>query len=593
MFLRSLKIHNDFRVIREISFHAGLNLIVDETPEEEASTGNNVGKTTVLKLIDVCLGADPKRIYTDLENPKTEYAEIKQFLIDTNVIVTLTLCESLSGPSDRDLVIERNFLPRKKMIRKINGQALTEDGFEAYLTEHLFPGHYGQKPTFPQITSHNIRYREPAVSNTLRTLHDYTRDDEYEALYLFLLGCNFLHGNEKQDLLTKLRLELAFKARLESKQTLTAYQISLRVLLDEIEDLDAKRSRFKESSDLDAKIANLGTVKYKKSVVAAEVARVRLRRDLVKDAAQDVAARKSEVDVQELQALYGAVSEKLGPLIKSFDELVIFHNRMIDEKVRYIAKDLPRLEQDLASKESELRALSMLESNYVKEISKSGVVDELEKIVVALNERHRRRGEYETVIEQISIVDASVKEIRLRLTELDKMLFSDASWEKIQGQLTKFNRHFSAISDELYGEKYALKIDRSRNRNSQLIYKFSCFNTNFSSGKKQGEITCFDIAYTLFADEENIPCYHFLLNDKKELMHDNQLERIGSLVERKSDHIQFVASILRDKLPAPLNKDEYIVVKLSQSDKLLRVETNGAPPTQQDNDDGEEAEATP
>ena len=64
--------------------------------------------------------------------------------------------------------------------------------------------------------------------------------------------------------------------------------------------------------------------------------------------------------------------------------------------------------------------------------------------------------------------------------------------------------------------------------------------------KKQREISCFDIAYTLFTDEENIPCLHFLLNDKKELMHDSQLLKIAKLVNSKG--FQFVASILKDKL---------------------------------------------
>jgi uncharacterized protein YydD (DUF2326 family) len=98
---------------------------------------------------------------------------------------------------------------------------------------------------------------------------------------------------------------------------------------------------------------------------------------------------------------------------------------------------------------------------------------------------------------------------------------------------------------------------------------FLCRHTNFSSVAKQGEISCFDIAYTLFADDENIPCMHFLLNDEKELMHDNQLLRIANFVNSKG--IQYVASILKDKLPIELNKDEYIVLKLSQKDKLFRI----------------------
>jgi len=35
--------------------------------------------------------------------------------------------------------------------------------------------------------------------------------------------------------------------------------------------------------------------------------------------------------------------------------------------------------------------------------------------------------------------------------------------------------------------------------------------------------------------------------------------------------IQFVASILKDKLPEEINKEEYFVVKLSQTDKLFRI----------------------
>lgn len=35
--------------------------------------------------------------------------------------------------------------------------------------------------------------------------------------------------------------------------------------------------------------------------------------------------------------------------------------------------------------------------------------------------------------------------------------------------------------------------------------------------------------------------------------------------------IQFVASILKDKLPEELNREEYFVVKLSQGDKLFWI----------------------
>lgn len=69
---------------------------------------------------------------------------------------------------------------------------------------------------------------------------------------------------------------------------------------------------------------------------------------------------------------------------------------------------------------------------------------------------------------------------------------------------------------------------------------------------------------------DGIPCMHFLLNDKKELVHDNQLSAIADLVNSKK--IQFVISMLKDKLPEILNNPDYEILKLSQSDKLFKIE---------------------
>ena len=57
MFLKRLDIQNNDSIIRSINFHKGINLIIDETQtSDKKESGNNVGKTTVLRLIDFCLG---------------------------------------------------------------------------------------------------------------------------------------------------------------------------------------------------------------------------------------------------------------------------------------------------------------------------------------------------------------------------------------------------------------------------------------------------------------------------------------------------------------------------------------------------------
>ncbi len=551
-----------------------MNLIVDETPiEPTKTTGNNVGKTTVLMLIDFCLGADARAIYTDPETKRGEYTLVKDFLIKTEVLITLTLVDDLNDPLSRTIVIERNFLSRSKCIRRFNGQQKTIDEFDEALTNSLIPGHYGNKPTFSQIISNNIRYKELSVTHTLRTLNSYTRDDEYETLHLFLLGCDFRKGALKQNLLANIRLETAFKNRLESKQTRTAYETSLALLTSEISELDLKKSTFYINPNFEHDLNSLDNIKYQLSISGSKLSKLKLRKELIIEAVKDIESGKMEIDTNQLRDLYTEAKHNINNIQIKFESLLSFHNKMVEEKVKFISKELPVISDKINSEQENLSALIEQEKDIVERINKSGSLDELEKLVLELNEKHRKRGEFETIINQLEQVESNIENLNSQVNEINAGLFSDEFELEVKSQVNKFNKYFSSISQEIYDEQYALKYDITTSKTGQKIYKFSSFNTNFSSGKKQGEIVCFDIAYILFADQENIPSLHFLLNDKKELMHGNQLVKIATLVERHKSKIQYVASILKDKLPRELNDDKNFIIKLSQQEKLFKIES--------------------
>lgn len=560
----------DGTIIRNILFHAGLNLIVDDTPIVSGEeTGNNVGKTTVLKLVDFCLGANAKGIYTDQENKKHEFKLVKDFLVENRVLVSLILKDDLSQEKSKEVLVERNFLARKEKIQRIDGNNKTDTGFEEALTDLLFPGHYGNKPSFRQIIAHNIRYKDVSINNTIKNLDGFTRDDEYETLYLFLFGCNFEQGDTKQELRSQIDIEEKFKKRLESEQTKSAYETALALLDSEIEELERWKASLNLNPNFEADLDTLNRVKYQVNLTSSEISRLQLRKDLILEAQQEMQSGKSTIDVQQLQQIYQQATSLVNGIHKTFLELNDFHNRMVESKIRFIVQDLPKIDAELTAKREHLNRLLVEETELSKAITLSDSFEVLEQLIMKLNAKYHTKGEYENTLRQLSTVESKLTELNNELAEIDNELFSDGFALKIKEQVNKFNRHFSSVSHELYGEKYALKVDPKKVKGRRL-YEFTSFNTNFSSGKKQGEISCFDIAYTLFADDENIPCMHFLLNDKKELMHDNQLLKIANLVNAKG--IQFVASILKDKLPEELNKDAYIVVKLSQNDKLFRIE---------------------
>ncbi len=573
MFLKSLTItRGDGFVIRHIGFNVGLNLIVDNTPTTGGKeTGNNVGKTTVLKLVDFCLGAKARGIFSDSENKRNEYRLVKDFLINNKVLISLVLKENLLHEKSREVLIERNFLSRKEKVQRIDNNNKTDDEFEEALTELLFHGHYGKKPTFRQIIAHNVRYKDISINNTLKNIDNYTRDDEYETLYLFLFGCNFEQGDTKQQLRTQISLEEGFKKRLESEQTKSAYETALALLQSEIEELEQKRSLFNLNPKFEEDLDRLNKIKYQINITSSEIGRLELRKSLILEAQGEMNAGKSTIDLPQLQQIYQQATSLVSGIQKTFQELYEFHNRMIESKIRFITKDLPEIDSQFTQKREHLRRLLAEESAFSAVIIKSDSFEVLEKLIVELNSKYQKKGDYESTVRQLNDIDSKLSELNKDLASIDNALFSDDFFLKIKERINIFNKFFSSVSHELYDERYALKVDPKTNKMGLRLYEFTAFNLNFSSGKKQGEISCFDIAYTLFADEENIPAMHFLLNDKKELMHGNQLIKIANLVNTKG--IQFVASILNDKLPEELNKDEYVILKLSQEDKLFRIET--------------------
>lgn len=572
MFIRKLVIISNNEIIRDIRFHKGINLIVDNTPvNNQKLTGNNVGKTTVLKLIDFCLGAEANIIYTGTENRKDVYEIVKDYLKNNKVIIELTLTNNLEiDESEDDIVIRRNFLKYKEKILSINGVEYSERDFEEKLSQLVLGKSESIKPSFRQIISHNIRYKDENINNTLRTLNNYTSDVEYEILHLFLFGCSFSEGANRQELLTKIKQEEEYKRRLEKSQTKKTYEMTILMINDEIEELNAKKKGFKLNENFEKDFERLNNIKYEINKYSSEISKLKIRENIIIESKEELEKNIANIDINQLKLIYFQASNQLEKIQHTFEELVKFHNDMIIEKVRFITEDLPDLRKRIENNEEIIKNLLEEEQKLTQKVTKSDSFEELDKIIEELGKKNKKKGEYEVIVSQITEVENNIKNLKQKIDEMEEVLFSDDFDENIQKQLRKFSKYFSEVSEELYGEKYAVTYKKKLNKNKQNIYSFECFNTNLSSGKKQGEILCFDLAYILFADSEKIPCIHFILNDKKELLHRNQLERVNAFVKNKN--IQLVVSILKDKLPSTLSNKENIIIELSQEKKLFKIE---------------------
>src|SRR4051794_17497424 len=93
-------------VVRRVGFKPGLNLILDKPTAQSKESGNSVGKTTVLRLIDFCLGSNGDDIWQDSEFKNNINQDVYDFLHgDVPVQVSLTVGDPVRGSN----TLQRSF----------------------------------------------------------------------------------------------------------------------------------------------------------------------------------------------------------------------------------------------------------------------------------------------------------------------------------------------------------------------------------------------------------------------------------------------------------------------------------------------------
>ena len=565
MFLKQVIIQNKNSIIRDIPFHKGINLIVDETPvgSSQQATGNNVGKTTVLRLVDYCFGADGKNIYQDTEFGKQPNTTIENFLKNNEIIITVVLVDNLDSPKE-EVVIRKNFLARNKKLEDINGENITDKkAFDKKLKEVIFKSEV-DKPTFKQIISKNIRDEKNKMANIVKVLNSFTRTEEYEALYLFWLGINTDSHNQKELLSKEKTREENFQKRLKKDGELSLIEQQLILLNTKIDELNLRKNNFNLNENYAADVDKLNEIKSKLNRSATELSRLEIRKDLINESKEDLEQEYTKIDTSQIKLLYERAKSLISTIQVSFEDTVKFHNDLISEKLEFITKELPEIEQQIRKIKSEIIVLRKEEDTLTETLNKSALVEDFEKTILDLNKQFERKGNLEEQKRLWLYSQEKLAEIDGNLNAINQGISSKDS--QIQNRITEFNKYFSVMSNRLYGETYLLSSQKNEKGYELIVTNLE---GNPSTGKKKGQIAAFDFAYIEFADKLDIECLHFIMHDQLETIHDNQLNTIVEVAN--SFNGQYIVPILRDKIPSNIDISEFEILSLSQDDKLFKL----------------------
>lgn len=571
MFLKYLKIENEDGFIRQVNFRLGMNLIVDDTEGKTSDSGNNVGKTTLLYLIDYCLGGKDESIYKSPD--KNINRDVRDFLKESNVEVELCLADSLLHEKSRTVTIRRNFLTFNKAIRLINGRKVAAKDFEYELAKEILDIE-PSVPTYRQIISHSLRIDDLRLAQPLQTFPtSFGKKIEYEALHLFMFGASKEEAVKKVTLSREMFDDDSYRKRLEkdAKGNLSSLKSQLALVEKDIERLNAQKASLKLNPDFESDINRLTFLRGRMSQLGLDLSALQLRRSLIEDASKEMKSMYSKADAEQVEMVYKQASAFNEKLHHTFSELLAFHNGMLDRRVEFVENELPQLNKEISNLGAELKMLRDEEWDLQTKLNLSVSYETFDEMITKLSELNQQYGELSKSVKQLEGVADSLYGNSEKLDEINSSLQSKEWQATVQEQLNKFNVHFADISRKLYGNEYIAVFDIV-NYKGKPCYQFRIEARNsFGSGKKQGEISCFDLAYIQFAEEEDIPCLNFNLYDKMELVHGNQLGIIAELVE-KMTNVQEVVAILKDKLPTDMDVNKYVVERLTENDRLFRME---------------------
>jgi uncharacterized protein YydD (DUF2326 family) len=290
-----------------------------------------------------------------------------------------------------------------------------------------------------------------------------------------------------------------------------------------------------------------------------------MRKSLIIESEEELEKELSKIDPSQIASLYRRAQSLIPDIQTSFEDTVKFHNELIGEKLEYITRELPDLDQSIKKSKNEILTLREQEDQLSEKLQKLGVTDDLERIITELNKQYERKGNLE---EQKRLWESSNDKLTRIESELDSINQGISSKDQlIQSRIREFNKYFSEMSNRLYGEYYLLSSQKNDKGYNLIVTNVE---GNPSTGKKKGQIAAFDFAYIQFAEALELNYLHFIMHDQLENIHDNQINTIVQVAN--SLNAQFIVPILRDKIPDNINVDQYEVLSLSQHQKLFRID---------------------
>lgn len=554
MRLIRLKVYSalDDSVIRLIKFNEqGLSLIVDETNSK--TSGSNIGKTTAVKVIDLCLGANAvSSIYK--EGDTGENHIIREFIEKNKVVAELEV-----------EVDEQKFYFTRALYKngknEINGSKVKNITEYRYILNKIIFDNPDNNPSFRQLISKFVRLDNSNESSLLKYLGTYTKNYEYQAIYHYLYGLDISKSQNVNILTLNERIDKDIEAifRKNGISSLDEFSIQIELMREELDKFKKAYAEVSVIEDYQEKKLQMDNLLVLIKQLESKAAKEKLNVNLMKEKIQREKDKMFYVDERILQNLYEETKGVVGELILDFKDLQTFHNGMLSKRLEILLRALKQKEDLLSQINLELETLQRsYEEGYV-----TFSCELKEKFEEKYAEFAVNKVKYENALNDYDYI---LKMEQEKQNNLKNKVFVDNDSSKQEDIKNALNTYFKNYTETIIGEPYALVFNED---DEEFPIKIIGLNGKPGTGIKKAMITCFDLAHINLILQKNYHMPVFEIHDKMENI---DLVELKNIIEvARVFQGQYIFPVLNDRIETLGIKEDEVILRLSSTDKFFGV----------------------
>lgn len=570
MYLRELRITDNsqdtIKVIRKISFHIGTNFIVDTS---ESKKHNKVGKTTLLKLIDLIFGAkDKKYIYTDSETNSTN-TKLYTFITKNKVAVEAFVVPSLKSPNK-----EKSYHLKVDLFNHgshyINNEKFNSVDYRTQLNK-IFFNNNKNIPSFRCLINSFIRVSLKKDYNEFLKNLSRASTQVYRETYNYLFEISDPQKNRDLDSLNKRLKELTISLnRFEDINNFHGIEATNQIinqLKNDKTDINQKLTDIVNKTEFEANRDKFNKVRneYTKLLTKIENINYNIRKneELI---AEESKSSASQIDDSLSKKFFKEVNSIIPELNKTFNQMIAFNNKLRENKISYYTEVNNSLKKKLNDLSNQKEQLLRTNHQFLSLVQDDKIGD-YENLINNLNRINTLITEHTTKITSVKKFQKDINSTQEKIDSLKEEIEKDAN--QYESKMNIFNRFFKDFSSKITGEQAILTYNTNPDK-----FPLSLQNIDgTSTGTRKSLIAAYDLAYQHFAKEIKKPIPNIIAHDVLENIEGNSLQSIIRIANNSDT--QYIVAVLKEKLDSskiPRNEQEKLtVITLSDEKKLFKV----------------------